>query len=102
MVQRAGRPISLAEIAGRFSAEPGRIRRLVVESEHFRPFCEEYGFAIDALKRFEKQGASAGVACQDYRAIVRDLEQEVVRFLDNENWNDSRQVTPQPPLKGTR
>ena len=58
------------------------IRRLYLKDERFRAICEDFALSIGALRRFEdRSDAHLRPEVEDYRAMVRELEDELRSYL---------------------
>ena len=54
------------------------ITRLALRSEAFRTMCEDYGMAVDALELLAGRNLPQDTQkIQEYRALVRELENEL-------------------------
>jgi len=55
----------------------------MLQDPSFRAICEDYGAAVEALRRWEASGAAGSRARVDeFRQLVRDLEVEIRAALD--------------------
>ena len=72
---------SLTPILLRFPSESATIRRLLLKDEGFRCLAEDYLLAHKTLEAFRNHAASKKETIEEYAAILRDLEQEINRFL---------------------
>lgn len=58
-------------------------RRLFCEDQDFRGACEDHRLAREGLAKFEKlAGITPRSEVGEYRAIVRELESELLAMLD--------------------
>lgn len=69
----------LALIIRRFMAHEFEIRRRYSHDPEFRAICEDYAAATSALAHWEKDRSKA----EDYRQLIRDLEEEILAHLAN-------------------
>lgn len=54
------------------------ISRLALRNDAFRAICEDYGMALEALKRLEIRNHPLDLEkILEYRALIRDLEREL-------------------------
>lgn len=67
----------LVPIIRRFSGHEFEIRRLYSHDPEFRAICEDYAAATRALAFWEKDRSKA----EDYRELIRELEEEVFAHL---------------------
>jgi hypothetical protein len=72
---------SIMPILLRFSGKSAMIRRLVAEDEGFRCLAEDYLLAHNTLRRLENQPSGNTDRIAEYKAILRDLEDDIDKFL---------------------
>jgi len=69
-------------IREQFSDKKPSIDLLMAEDPEFLALCEDYDACVDALRYWAKSEApEAKTRVNEYRALVRDLEEEVTQFL---------------------
>ncbi|MCV3244095.1 hypothetical protein [Mesorhizobium sp. ZC-5] len=69
----------LVPIIRRFSGHEFEIRRQYSHDPEFRAICEDHAAATRALARWEEDHAKA----EDYRQLIRELEDEILAYLAN-------------------
>ena len=69
----------LAPIIRRFTGHEFEIRRRCSHDPEFRAICEDYAAATVALAHWEKDRSKA----EDYRQLIRELEDEILEHLTN-------------------
>lgn len=72
---------SIMPILLRFSADSADIRRLVAEDEGFRCLAEDYLLAHSTLYDLQQQRPSKAETVEEYVMLLRDLEDEISKFL---------------------
>lgn len=66
------------QVIERFPERVQTVRLLYLRDERFRAICEDFTLAISALQRFEQRpDASLRPEVDDYRTLVRELEEEL-------------------------
>ena len=69
-------------IREQFSDRKPSIDLLMAEDPEFLALCEDYDACVDALRYWAKSEApEAKTRVNEYRALVRELEEEVTQFL---------------------
>jgi Na+/phosphate symporter len=69
-------------IREQFSDKKPSIDLLMAEDPEFLALCEDYDACVDALRYWAKSEApEAKTRVNEYRALVRELEEEVTQFL---------------------
>ena len=69
-------------IREQFSDKKPSIDLLMAEDPEFLALCEDYDACVDALRYWAKSEApEVETRVNEYRALVRDLEEEVTQFL---------------------
>jgi hypothetical protein len=63
--------------------EPGRIARLIRESESFREICGDYEECCARLLSLKQNAVSAGVRVRDYEEMRDHLERDLLRYLES-------------------
>lgn len=85
---------ALALVLKNFPEAPARIRELFLQSPSFQSLCEDYRDCLTAWQ-YWRQAASedAPALYQSYAELLKELEQEVRQYLENEQapgpkpWN---------------
>lgn len=67
----------LAPVIRRFTEHEFEVRRRCARDPEFRAICEDYAAATSALAHWEKDRSKA----EDYRQLVRELENEILEHL---------------------
>ncbi len=68
----------IARIRRLFPERAGEIPRLALRNDVFRNICEDYGMALEALRRLEMRNHPLDLeTILEYRALIRDLEREL-------------------------
>lgn len=67
----------LAPIIGRFREHEFEIRYRYARDPEFRAICDDYAVATRALAHWKKDHSKA----EDYRQLIRELEDEVLEHL---------------------
>jgi hypothetical protein len=68
----------IARIRRLFPERAEEISRLALRNDAFRTICEDYGMALEALKRLEIRNHPLDLEkILEYRALIRDLEREL-------------------------
>ncbi len=68
----------IARIRRLFPERAEEIPRLVLRNDALRTICEDYGMALEALKRLEIRNHPLDLEkILEYRALIRDLESEL-------------------------
>jgi len=69
-------------IREQFSDKKPSIDLLMAEDPEFLALCEDYDACVNALRYWAKSEApEAKTRVNEYRALVRELEEEVTQFL---------------------
>ena len=69
-------------IREQFSDKKPSIDLLMAEDPEFLALCEDYDACVDALRYWAKSEApEAETRDNEYRVLVRDLEEEITQFL---------------------
>jgi hypothetical protein len=72
----------LVAVLSRFPAEARLIRQLFLADRAFRSACEDYRLAQDGLAAFERlSAATPRREVEEYRALVRELETEILAMV---------------------
>ena len=73
-------------IREQFSDKKPSIDLLMAEDPEFLALCEDYDACVDALRYWAKSEApEAKTRVNEYRALVRDLEEEIAQALTRRN-----------------
>jgi hypothetical protein len=73
-------------IREQFSDKKPSIDLLMAEDPEFLALCEDYDACVDALRYWAKSEApEAKTRVNEYRALVRDLEEEIAQALTRIN-----------------
>jgi uncharacterized protein YdcH (DUF465 family) len=72
---------AIAALARRFPDYVGSIRRLQAQDAAFRAICEDYGEALRALTHWQAANQSAQQKAEEYRRLVKELEDEALTAL---------------------
>jgi len=72
---------SLRLLEQHLGIEPGRIARLMAESEVFAEICADYEECCARLQSLEQRGARADAKLHDYLEMRDQLERELERYL---------------------
>lgn len=67
----------LAPVLRRFAEHEFEVRRRYASDSGFRAICEDYAAAASALAHWENDHSKA----EDYRQLIRDLEDEILEYL---------------------
>jgi hypothetical protein len=68
----------IARIRRLFPERAEDISRLALRNDAFRTICEDYGMALEALKRLEVRNHPLDLEkILEYRVLIRDLEREL-------------------------
>jgi hypothetical protein len=68
----------IARIRRLFPERAEEIPRLALRHDAFRTICEDYGMALEALRRLELRNHPMDLEkILEYRALIRDLEREL-------------------------
>jgi hypothetical protein len=68
----------IARIRRLFPERAEEIPRLALRSDAFRTICEDYGMALEALRRLEIRNHPLDLEkILEYRVLIRDLEREL-------------------------
>ncbi|MEA3435224.1 MAG: hypothetical protein U9R43_02085 [Thermodesulfobacteriota bacterium] len=74
---------SLFSVIKRFPDRKDIVRRLFKESENFKAVCEDYRKCSEALHHWNESASDeAPVRREEYAALLRDLEAEILQSLD--------------------
>jgi len=76
----------VALVIRRFSAHEFAVRWLYASDPEFREACEHYATASCALRRLAADEGKAG----EYQQLVKELEDEILAFLDHAGPNAQR------------
>ena len=72
----------LSAILKRFPDHGNKVKRLFREEESFRTACEDYRKCVEALKHWNQSPSDEAPARrEEYAALKRDLEAEVLAYL---------------------
>ena len=75
---------SLFYIIKQFPEHKKTIKRLYGESENFQEACEDHQKCADALRYWNQSDSGEALArTQEYKELMRDLELEIERILNN-------------------
>ena len=82
---------ALTSVLEKFPEGAARIRELFLRSPSFQSLCEDYRDCLVAWQ-YWRQAASeeAPVLYQSYGELLRELEQEVRQYLEQEHAPDSK------------
>jgi len=72
----------LAYLLARFPDRELAIHRLLARDARFRELCEDFEDASKALQHWEAAGSGGEAKAGDYRALVAELEGELLARLD--------------------
>lgn len=72
---------AIEALVRRFPDHARRIRRLEAENATFRAICEDYAEALGALAYWEAADQSSRRKAEEYRRLVRELEDEALAAL---------------------
>jgi len=70
----------VAMVISRFPAHEFAARRCYASDADFRELCENYATTWSALKRWKSDGGKAA----EYRQLVRELEDEILAYLEQQ------------------
>lgn len=74
---------TLFSVVKRFPGRKDTIQRLFRESEAFQTVCEDYRKCVEALRHWnESDSAEAPSRREEYGALLRDLEVEILQSLN--------------------
>ena len=81
-----GRP-SCGHVVQRFPGRWGDIAALGQASEDFRALCDDYGEAMEALRRWQAATAdpNAPARIEEFRQLVAELEDEILAELGRDS-----------------
>ncbi|WP_395019826.1 hypothetical protein [Dongia sp.] len=69
---------NIARIRRLFPERAEEIPRLALRNDAFRTICEDFGMALEALRRLELRNHPMDLEkILEYRALIRDLEREL-------------------------
>jgi hypothetical protein len=69
-------------IRERFSDKKHSLDLLMAEDPEFLALCEDYDACVNALRYWaESKDPEAETRVNEYRVLVRDLEEEITQFL---------------------
>lgn len=71
----------IADLLKRFPLGELAIRRRYAEDATFRTICEDYGEALRAFRYWQSSGTASDEQLDQYRQLLRDLEEEVLRYI---------------------
>ncbi|MDS9469813.1 hypothetical protein RGQ15_19835 [Paracoccus sp. MBLB3053] len=67
----------------RFPQLSTAVRQLFLRDSEFRAICEDFSLALESLHRFEaRPDAPMRTEVDDYRNLVRELEEELRRHIE--------------------
>ena len=75
--------LNVTAIVTRFPLRELEIRRRCARDPKFAEVCEDYGEALQALRRWEGAGPAGATRTEDFRRIVDELEAEFLANLDS-------------------
>ena len=82
--ERAGRlSEALLSFARHRHVEPGRIARLIRDSESFREICADYEECYSRLLNLEHKAVTAGSLVRDYEEMRGQLERDLLQHLED-------------------
>jgi hypothetical protein len=74
---------NLFSVSEKFPDRKKTIIRLFRQSEPFQTVCEDYQSCAAALRHWEKSDSEEALSRrEEYAALLRDLEGEILQFLD--------------------
>lgn len=83
---RKGGAGAMAGVLGRFPAYRSALERLWSIDADFQNLCEEYQECAAAFSHWqESPAAEASSLRTEYGALVRDLEEEILNYLEKNN-----------------
>jgi hypothetical protein len=69
-------------VLSRFPERKDCVKRLFEEDDNFRSVCEDYRNCAEAVQYWnQSESEEASVRREEYAAILRDLEGEILEFL---------------------
>jgi hypothetical protein len=75
-------PPGLFIVLRRFPERKDCVKRLFEENDNFRSVCEDYRNCAEAVQYWnQSESEEASVRREEYAAILRDLEGEILEFL---------------------
>ena len=82
---------AIEALVQRFPAHAQSIRRLQSEDATFRAVCEDYAEALRALAHWEAADRSSQRKAEEYRRLVKELEDEAASALQayENSWRRS-------------
>ena len=79
----------IARIRRLFPERAEAIPRLALQNDAFRTICEDYGMALEALRRLEVRNHPLDLEkILEYRALIRDLERELRDEIDRSPFSE--------------
>lgn len=79
----------IARIRRLFPERAEDIPRLALQNDAFRTICEDYGMALEALRRLEVRNHPLDLEkILEYRALIRDLERELREEIDRNPFSE--------------
>ena len=74
---------SIFSVLEKFPEHKKTIGHLFRKSESFQTLCEDYQSCAVALRHWQKSGSEqAALRMEEYAALLRDLETEIMQFLN--------------------
>ncbi len=68
----------------RFSEHKHTVRRLFQGDAVFRTLCDDYGRCVEALEYWNQfTSEETAIYRRDYAKLVRELESEIEKFIEN-------------------
>lgn len=77
-----GPVLKVAAAVGRFPDRELEIHRLCARQLEFRAACEDFADAVAAQERWRNADGDAASRADEYRALVEELETEILAALD--------------------
>ena len=79
-------PLLLSHVFSRFPDQKAMMLRLLQDSDSFRTLCRDYQECVNALAYWKRTtAAEASLRRKEYDELLKDLEQEIVDHLQEEN-----------------
>ena len=79
-------PPLLSQVFSRFPDQKAMILRLLQDRDSFRTLCRDYQECANALAYWKRTAAEeAPLRRKEYDELLKDLEQEIVDHLQEEN-----------------
>ena len=95
-------PSLLSQVIIRFSDQKRKVLQLLQEKDSFRSLCGDYQQCAEALAYWNRATEEvAPLRRQEYSALLRELEQEIVEYLETQNRHEERERRTSWIGKGT-